>query len=327
MLEIIKYEEKYAERWDRFVAQSVNGTFLQTRNFLNYHPPGRFTDASLMVMQGSNIVAVIPACDTQDEGKRCFFSHKGSTYGGIVIAADKYNIGTLDELVPKLDSYLASENYESVLLRCTSTLFSKEPVDLLDYYLFKNGYGQYDEVSFYVDVEHAPEDMLSILASSKRRDYKYSLKNQLVFRRLETDEEITAFHAILEKNLNKFGAKPVHTAGELIDFKRGRLPEIVDFYGAFYEEKLVAGTMLFYFDRQVMHTQYLAQDPEYADLYLMNFLDFRLLCLAREKGFEYFSFGISTEDRGKVLNKSLAQFKEGFGCDYSVNRTYVKTFR
>ena len=36
--------------WDRFVMhESGNGTFLQTRNFLNYHPAGRFTDASLMV--------------------------------------------------------------------------------------------------------------------------------------------------------------------------------------------------------------------------------------------------------------------------------------
>ena len=34
--------------WDRFVMhESGNGTFLQTRNFLNYHPAGRFTDASL----------------------------------------------------------------------------------------------------------------------------------------------------------------------------------------------------------------------------------------------------------------------------------------
>ena len=32
--------------WDRFVMhESGNGTFLQTRNFLNYHPAGRFTDA------------------------------------------------------------------------------------------------------------------------------------------------------------------------------------------------------------------------------------------------------------------------------------------
>ena len=51
-LEIVKYEDKYQEAWDQFVLKnSVNGTFLQTRNFLNYHPEGRFVDASVLVMQ------------------------------------------------------------------------------------------------------------------------------------------------------------------------------------------------------------------------------------------------------------------------------------
>ena len=43
--------------WDRFVMQeSGNGTFLQTRNFLNYHPAGRFEDASLVVTNEHELV-------------------------------------------------------------------------------------------------------------------------------------------------------------------------------------------------------------------------------------------------------------------------------
>ena len=65
--------------WDRFVMQeSGNGTFLQTRNFLNYHPAGRFEDASLVVTNEHDaIVAVVPAAVqeyisdcTQDEPVR-----------------------------------------------------------------------------------------------------------------------------------------------------------------------------------------------------------------------------------------------------------------
>lgn len=326
-LEIVKYEDKYEAAWDQFVAKnSINGTFLQTRNFLNYHPEGRFTDASLLVMQGSNIVAVIPACDTVDEGKRCFFSHKGSTYGGIVIDEKKYNISVMDELVEALDNYLKAEGYESALLKFTSQLFSKKSVDLLDYYMFKNGYSQYDELSFYVDVEKGPEDLLSLLTSSRRRDYRYALKNNLEFRHLDTDAQIGEFFEILVKNLEKFDTKPVHTLEELLEFKNSRLTDVADFYGVYYEDKMVAGTMVFYFGGKVLHTQYLAQDPEYAHLFLMNFLDFSLIQLTRDKGFSQFSFGISTEERGRVLNKGLALFKEGFGCDYSVNRTYTKVF-
>ena len=57
--------------WDRFVMQeSGNGTFLQTRNFLNYHPAGRFEDASLIVTNEHDaIVAVVPAAVQQRDGK------------------------------------------------------------------------------------------------------------------------------------------------------------------------------------------------------------------------------------------------------------------
>ena len=34
-VEIVLYEEKYKEKWDRFIAESVNGTFLQSRQFLD----------------------------------------------------------------------------------------------------------------------------------------------------------------------------------------------------------------------------------------------------------------------------------------------------
>ena len=78
--------------WDRFVMQeSGNGTFLQTRNFLNYHPAGRVEDASLVVTNERDaIVAVVPAAVQQRDGKHTFVSHPGSTYGGPVLR-EAYN--------------------------------------------------------------------------------------------------------------------------------------------------------------------------------------------------------------------------------------------
>ncbi|MCM1308222.1 MAG: GNAT family N-acetyltransferase [Butyrivibrio sp.] len=327
MFTIEKYEKHYEERWDWFVMNnSVNGTFLQTRNFLNYHPEGRFYDASVLVMQGSNIVAVIPACDVKDEGKRSFFSHKGSTFGGIVIGKEKYDISTMEELFPCLEEYIKSEGYERAVFKNTSDVFSDKNSDLLDYYFYKNDYDYFNEISFYIDCEKMSEDIISDWFATRRRGYRNSLKSGLSFRRIETDAEIAVFYDILCKNLKKFGTVPVHTLEELLEFKHNRLSEDIDFYGVYLEDRLVAGTMLFYFGKRVLHTQYLAQDADYSKLYTMNFLDYEVIRMAREKGFSKFSFGISTEDRGKVLNTTLALFKEGFGCDYCVNRSYTKTF-
>lgn len=323
---VVRYDESYENRWDRFVmSNSINGTFLQTRNFLNYHPAERFKDASVMIMEGQNIVAAIPACDTIDDGKRCFFSHKGSTFGGIIIDKSKYNISSMEEIFPCLEEYIRSEGYHSALFRCTSDIFSEKSMDLLDYYFFKNNYSQFTEVSFYVDVEDT-NDILMKMNSSRRRDYRYSQKNNLEMRRLETDDQIEDFYKILCNNLKKFDSKPVHSVEELIEFKNSRLKDIVDFYGVFYEDKMIAGAMLFYFGKKIVHAQYLAQDIDYANLYTMNFLDFNLIQMTKDKGFSIFSFGISTEDRGKYLNKGLAQFKEGFGCDFCNNRSYIKNF-
>lgn len=327
-LEIVGYEDIYSERWDKFVmGQSMNGTFLHTRNFLGYHPKGRFKDASIMVMQGSHITAVIPACESEEGGGKCFFSHRGSTFGGIVVERGKYNISFMEELFPVLEGYLKEKGFEHILLKMPSDIFSEQKNDLFDYYFFQKGYDYFNEISFYIDCKKLPEDVLLNLSGSRRRDYRYSLKNNLSWKHLEDDEEIKLFYAILTKNLRKFHAKPVHTLEELLEFKNNRLAGIVDFYGVYYKEKLVAGTMLFYFEKNVMHTQYLAQDPEYSNLFAMNFMDVQLIQLARERGFRYFSFGISTENRGRVLNRTLALFKEGFGCDYCVNRSYSKELK
>ena len=324
---IVKYEEHYKERWDQFVINnSVNGTFLQTWNFLDYHPKGRFKDASVLVMQGSNIVAVVPACDTEEDGKRCFFSHKGSTFGGIVISKEKYDISTMEELFPCLEEYLRLEGYERAFFKNTSDIFSEKSSDLLDYYFYKNNYDYCNELSFFIDCGKMPEDIISGWFATRRRGYRISLKSDLSFKRIETDEEIADFYEVLCKNLKKFESTPVHTLDELLEFKHSRLAEEVDFYGAYLGDKLVAGTMLFYFGKQVLHTQYLAQDVDYAKFYTMNYLDYEVIRLAREKGFSKFSFGISTEERGKVLNTTLALFKEGFGCDYCLNRSYTKNF-
>lgn len=46
---IKQFRKEYEDTWDQFVEkQSINGTFLQERRFLNYHEEGKFEDCSLM---------------------------------------------------------------------------------------------------------------------------------------------------------------------------------------------------------------------------------------------------------------------------------------
>ena len=77
---ILPYTAEQQERWDHFVMeQSANGTFLQTRRFLNYHPAGRFQDDSRMIFHKQELVAVCPAAAGMIDGRRAFRSHPGSS--------------------------------------------------------------------------------------------------------------------------------------------------------------------------------------------------------------------------------------------------------
>lgn len=328
-LKIKTYDDNYSEKWDDFVMNhSVNGTFLQTKNFLDYHGD-RFDDASIIIYKGNDTtVAVISACTIYEDGKKIFSAHQGSTFGGIVIADNFYNIEHVEAIVTVLEEYLIENEYNEVCLKCTSDIFARQNGNLLYYFLFQRGYISYDEISFYVDFGQYNADIASNFNAGRRRDYKYSLKNGLAFRRIETADEIRTFYDILCGNLLKFDAKPVHSFEEITDFKESRLRDIVEFYGVFYGEHMIASSMIFVFDNvggnAVFHTQYLAADQSSLKMYPMNFMDYNLIQTARDRGFRYFSFGTSTHEHGKVLNKPLAEFKEGFGTQYGVNKTYVK---
>ena len=81
MFEVRRYTPDKASEWNRFVAQSKNGTFLFDRRFMDYHAD-RFEDCSLMVYRQGALYALLPANIKND----VLFSHGGLTYGGLIMS-------------------------------------------------------------------------------------------------------------------------------------------------------------------------------------------------------------------------------------------------
>lgn len=313
------------QEWDDFVLnKSMNGTFLQTRKFINYHPEGRFQDRSLCVRKGTELVATILGCEIMDEGKRTFFAHKGTTFGGITLSNRAYSASAVNEIMEALHSFLLEEGFEKIYLKMVPSAYQKENTDLLDYFLYKNGYTCYNELNYYMHLSRYQEDVLAQFSSSKRRDYRYSLKNELVFRQLQTREEVAEFYEVLKLNLAKLGLHAVHSLEDLYDLKFNRFEDQIQFYGVYLEDKMIAGSMIFVFDGRIFHTQYLSSDEQYLKMFPMDFLIGNLIQTAVDQKMELFSFGICTEDQGRYLNLGLSRFKEGFGTEFCINRSYEK---
>lgn len=322
---IEKYTAIIEKQWDDFVLkESINGTFLQTRRFIQYHPENRFIDHSLVIYKGNTIVACILACELKEAAGKRFFSHKGTSYGGIVVSPNIYNASGISVLMDIFEEYLRSEGFHSVYLKMTPSIFSRGGVDLLDYFLYQRGYIQYNELNYYMRLERYQEDILSQFSSSKRRDFRYSLKNDLTFKELTTPEAIKDFYGVLQLNLEKLGLTSVHTYNELLELKQERFNKNIEFYGVYKGEQIIAGSMIFLFDDRIMHTQYLSSDEKYLEYFPMDFLIYNLISLAVSREFKTFTFGICTEEQGRYLNLGLSRFKEGFGTEYCLNKSFEK---
>ena len=324
------YTEAHADKWDAFVMQhAMNGTFLQTRRFLSYHPEGRFADASLMFYNGQELCAVLPAAAQTVDGKRMLRSHPGSTFGGLIVGQEMLRAPKLVEMIADLDAYAKEQGFEACEIKLTSDLFSTLPTDALQYALYHAGYTDEIEIAAYLPVAgKGHEELVADYSFNKRYDLKKCDKFGLQLRRIHTHEELKEFYDLLCWNLQKFDAKPVHTLEELVDFHDERLKNEVVFIGVYdAEERMVAGACLFWFAQaKVLHTQYLATAPDVKKYVPSTYLYDSVIRTGLEMGAEKVSFGTSTHDRGRVLNTGLIQNKEGYGSLHSLNRIYTKGY-
>ena len=320
MYEILPYSPELDQRFDHFVMQeSVNGTFLQTRRFLNYHPAGRFNEASFALEKSGTIVAYFPGVAKE----QTFVSHAGTTFGGPIIAKSFYSGSRLLEILKEADQHLASR-FKNIRFKITPAIFAEESPDLLEYMLEHMGYTRHTELSSYCTLQSGV-DPLENCDKECRRIFKKSEIEGIRFGNLEKTEDFETFYHFLEISKSKHNVHPVHTLQELYDLKDNRIPDHIRFRGIWDGNTLVAAMMLFLFEgTKTIHGQYIAPNPDYEKFQPTTALYVRVMREAAQEGYKQISWGISTEDGGNYLNESLLRFKESLGAKACVNSFYTK---
>ena len=318
MYEILPYSPDMDQRWDRFVMEdSINGTFLQTRRFLNYHPKGRFTDASFIVEKSGIIVAAVPGCNVDGN----FISHQGSTFGGPIISKDFYAGNKILEIINAIDQHL-SQNFKRIKLKPTSPIFATTPTDLIDYALEHVGYSRHTELSCYTPILQG-SDPLELCTRECRHNFRQAEKQDLTYGEIP-DSEMEKFYEFLVLSKARHNTKPVHSLAELRDLKL-RFPEEILFRGVWENGTYLSGMMIFVFRQaKTFHFQYLAPDDTKRETNATTMLFVNAMREATQADCKKFSWGISTEDGGSYLNENLYRFKESFGAAPCLNARYEK---
>lgn len=299
MITIKRYSIEQKDLWDAFVDASKNGTFMLKRGYMDYHAD-RFTDHSLLFYRDEELVALLPASQHAEELR----SHGGLTYGGMICGYDmKQHI--MDDCITALVEYMKSNAINTLLYKSLPYIYHRYPSQEDLYALWRNGAQLVrrdvsSTIEFNENPIKLPKGRKAQISRAKREGVE-----------IKQSTEFDAFIALENQVLNQYHqTKAVHTGSELA-LLHSRFPEQIKLYAAMHENEMVAGVLVFVYDKLV-HTQYMASS-EYGRE--NGALDLAISTIIEEYQGQkqYLDFGISTEESGKILNNGLISQKEGFG--------------
>lgn len=305
--------EKQIVKIDEFIMKSsTNGEFINTFRYLGYHPEDRFQDDSVAVFdQGSGEVRGVMMAAYNDSG--VVTSYPGTTFAGpIVDRSAKVEITEL--IMDKMLNYYESR-YKEVIIKRTPDYYTKQPFHLIDYILMSRGYSlRMSALANIINIDgiDSENDILSLFHSKRRNQVKKVIsENHFMFSVEENIREDVWIN--MNENLHsKHSTKTTHTLAEIRDLKERCPDQIRSYYVDTLDGEYGAFAVVFLF-KNVFHTQYLDMNYEYARQYPNLLLIKELIKTARELGYRYFSFGVSTEEGGAVLNHGLYEYKAEFG--------------
>lgn len=301
-MNLTRYSASDQDRWNSFVRDSKNGTFIIDRRFMDYHSD-RFKDCSLLFHDGNKVVAVLPANISEDGKALC--SHQGLTYGGLIMSKDISQDKVL-ECFNLMKNYCLSElGVDTLLYKPIPYIYNSIPSDEPLYALFRHNAKLIARgVSQCIDTRHHIP-----LTESRKSGLRKAKRNTVT---IHETKDYSAFWSILSDVLMRLhGAKPVHSAEE-IDLLSNRFPDNIRLYGAYLPDGTMAAGAWVFICGDTLHTQYLAATDEGKRCGALDKLIDTIISL-HERDTKYFDFGVSTEDGGHTLNSGLAFQKEGFG--------------
>lgn len=311
MTELERYTNERRDEWDRFCRESKNGTFMFERNYMEYHAD-RFEDHSLLAWRNGELRALLPA--NREEGT--LVSHGGLTFGGFV-TDEKMKVAKMLELFEALEEYAVEEGIGKLEYKAIPYIYHSIPASEDRYALHRSDADLVArEVTSAVDIENRP-----VFQTNRQRGIDDAEAAGLT---VQLSNDFETYWDILELNLaEKHNTEPVHTLEE-IQLLHGRFPDNLKLFTSHRDGEMLAGVVVYESDN-CARAQYIANSDEGRKLGALDIV-FDSLVDDYYADKRYFDFGISTEDRGDVLNEGLVFFKEGFGARGVVHDHYELTF-
>jgi hypothetical protein len=308
-MDVKEFETADTDIWDSFVERSFNGTLMHQRRLLNYHPADRFQDRSVLIRDDKGgVIAIFPAAEVDDHGRRILKSHPGASYGGFVVREDFAMVA--HQIVELLVQHARTHRFDAVWLRSPERVFNSHPSDDLDSAMYRAGFqliGRELSTAFCLRSlgEH---EILTRFNPNARRNVLKAQREGVIAR---ITEDFSDYWDLLQANLeSRHAVHPTHTLDE-IERLRKVFGDRVLLVGGYLNDRLVAGVVLFMMNRFAAHTMYIGQDYRFNKHRALQLVIYQALLECRTRGLPYLNYGISTipGTLGRQLNGGLHAFK------------------
>ncbi len=309
MFKIYRYTDTDRNLWDNFVPLGNNGTLFHLRSFLNYHPPGRFLDHSLLVEKKGKLFSVFPAAEKKIGNHNCLVSHPGSSVGSFIVP-DNLSIADSFDLVKTLISYTRKTKLSRIRITLPPNIYQKRLSNYMDFSFFKNNFHYVTrDITSVLFLEETINDTVKKFRSSHQRSIRKAKESGVVVRQ---SKDFKSFYKILSKNLKiRHNVSPTHSLEELIKIHT-LFPTRCNLFAAFLNEKMIAGVVNFIVNDQTVLAFYISHDKDYGDYRAVNLLFYTIFEWAIESNYKIYDFGTFTVN-GEP-NMGLGRFKENFGA-------------
>ncbi|MDX1700579.1 MAG: GNAT family N-acetyltransferase, partial [Melioribacteraceae bacterium] len=305
-MEIVEYSEEWKEQWDQFVLESSNGTMFHMQKFFDYHTPGKFKFDHLIFLENNKIAALLPG--SLIDGK-IFESPIGASYGSIVIG-DITFLKT-QEIVRTLINYGKQKGWKEFILTAAPMIYETFPNHNLDFAMLWQGFNfdlHYISSAIKLDPNR---DIIERFRPTIRRNIRKSFKEGI---RVEINEKYDEFYPILLENKARHNVKPTHSYEDLMKLKE-LMPDRLRLFMVYLDEKPIAGSLMFYANKNVAICFYNMLLYEYAQYKPIQRVMFEVVKDATESGYNYVDIGVSQDTSAvnpMTPSESLIDFKEKF---------------
>ena len=278
------------------------------RDYMDYHAD-RFEDFSLLIYDDKGkLIALLPA----NKKEKTVYSHQGLTFGGLLID-EKMRTELMVDIFTTLIDFLKKADFDKLVYKCMPHIYHSLPAEEDRYGLFLN------------EARLIRRDVSSTISLSKGARYskgrewsinKAKKEGILVAEADSLDEYWRLLEGVLG---SQHKAAPVHTKEEMA-LLQTKFPDNIKVYIAKLADEVIAGAVI-YENEGIVHTQYLANSDAGRETGALDLvIDHLITNVYASK--QYFDFGISNEDSGRILNTGLIAQKEGFGARPIVHDFY-----